>query len=197
MSTLAVIPARGGSKGIARKNLCCVSGKPLIAHAVENALAAKLVDRVIVSTDDEQIASVARACGADIVDRPQNISGDQATSESVVLHALDTLLEETGQDPEITLLIQCTSPLMKSEDIDGAIFQINEHGADSSFTAVKFHHFLWRQDDAHGMTGINHDESIRQRRQDISPEYLETGAVYAMRTSGFRESASGSRRRCS
>jgi len=181
MSTYAVVPARGGSKGIVGKNLQSVGGVSLVARAVAAALRARTVDLVVVSTDDHEIADAARAAGAQVVDRPAPLSSDTASSESAVLHALDAL---PGDDPDVTVLLQCTSPFTHPDDIDAAVAAIDA-GADSAFTAAATHAFLWRADDD-GVTGVNHDAATRAMRQTRPREFLENGAVYAMRTTGLR-----------
>lgn len=185
-SCLAVIPARGGSKGIPGKNLRPVGGRPLLGRAIDAALGAGAIDRVVVSTDDAAIARTARECGAEVVERPADLSGDTASSEAAVLHCLDAL-RSTGQpDPELVMLIQCTSPLTTAADLDGAIATLRAAGADSCFTAVPFHHFLWETAADGSAVGINHSGSKRQRRQDLAPQLLENGAAYVMRTAAFR-----------
>lgn len=179
-AVVAVIPARGGSKGVPGKNLAPVGGVPLVVRAVRAARAARLVQRVVVSTDDPLIAEVARNAGAEIVARPAELSGDTATSESAVLHALDTI----GADAVVALLIQCTSPFLTSSDIDAVTGAVLSDGADSAFTAARTHGFLWHLDG----TGVNHDASQRLRRQDRRVEMLETGAAYAMRVEPLRRS---------
>jgi len=184
VSAYVVIPARGGSKGIPDKNLQPVGGRSLVERCVTTALRAHAVDRVIVTTDDDAIAAAARRAGAVVVERPDEISGDTATSESAVLHALDTL---DGADPDVTVLVQCTSPFVLADDIDAAIAAVTA-GADSAFTASRTHAFLWRSGDD-GTVGVNHDAASRAMRQARPLEHLENGAVYAMRTSGLREHA--------
>ncbi len=179
--TVAIIPARGGSKGLPRKNVLPLAGKPLVAHSIDAALAARTVDRVVVSTDDPEIAAVARAWGADVVDRPAELSGDTASSEAALLHTL-SVLSGQGYDPDVLLFLQCTSPLTTSEDID-ATAQAVLAGADTALTVAPFHYFLWTEDGE----GVNHNKSVRQMRQQRKPEFLETGAVYAMRVAGFLE----------
>ena len=179
---LAIIPARGGSKGIPRKNVLPVAGKPLLAWTVEAARAARRVDRVVVSTDDPEIADVARRRGADVVDRPAEISGDSATSESALLHALDHLRATEGYEPDLVAFLQCTSPLTAPGDIDGTIDALIRDGADTALAVVPFHYFLWRGDGA----GINHDKRERKLRQEREPQFLESGAVYVMKVAGFR-----------
>jgi len=187
METLAIIPARGGSKGIPRKNVLPLAGKPLIAHTIDAALAAGRITRVIVSTDDEEIADVSRRYGAEVVMRPAELAGDMARSEDALLHVLETLEAQEGYRPQVVAFLQCTSPLTSAEDIDGTVAALVEKGADSALSAVPFHYFLW-SDGEDGADGINHDKSFRLMRQQRPPELLETGSVYAMRADGFRES---------
>ncbi|MGW7044469.1 cytidylyltransferase domain-containing protein [Streptomyces avermitilis] len=209
---LAVIPARGGSKGVPAKNLLPVGGVPLVARAVRECRATRLVTDVVVSTDDHAIAAAAREAGAEVVLRPAAIAGDTATSEAAVLHAMDAHEALHGAAVDVVLLVQCTSPFIVREDVDGVVHAIVEKGADTALTVAPFHGFVWRDaDDAPGALGaeraaveggtdtlvtgtatsggygINHDKSFRPRRQDRPQDLLETGAVYAMDATGFRE----------
>jgi YrbI family 3-deoxy-D-manno-octulosonate 8-phosphate phosphatase len=161
------------------KNLAPVGGTPLVARAVRACVRAELVDRVVVSTDHPGIAEAARTAGAEVVDRPGELSGAEATSESAVLHALDRLPEA----PEVVLLVQCTSAFIDPADLDGAIAKVLGGEADVVFSGLETHEFLW---DAAG-AGVNHDPSFRPRRQDREPHYRETGAFYVMRADGLRE----------
>lgn len=185
--TLAVIPARSGSRGVPRKNLRRLAGRTLIARTVEEARRAGRVQRVVVSTDGAEIAAAARAAGAEAIVRPAELSGDRAPSEAALLHALDQLREREGYDPELLVFLQCTSPLTLAEDIDGTIRELLDRGADSALAVTSFHHFLWRQDPDGRAAAINHDPRVRPMRQEREPQYLETGAVYVMRTTGFRQ----------
>lgn len=181
---VAIIPARGGSKGIPRKNLQEVGGIPLVGRSVLAARGAKHVQAVYVSTDDAEIASVAKEYGAQIIWRPAELATDTASSESVLLHALE-VLSRGGAEPELTVFIQCTSPFVEPQDVDAMIEKMQEEQADCIFTVAPFHGFLWKSDAQLGSVGINHDRAVRPRRQDREPEFLETGAVYVMRTEGF------------
>ncbi|MFF8193743.1 cytidylyltransferase domain-containing protein [Streptomyces bobili] len=195
---LAVIPARGGSKGVPAKNLASVGGVPLVARAVRECRATRLVTDVVVSTDDQAIAVAAREAGAEIVLRPAAIAGDTATSEAAVLHAMDTHEALHGAAVDAVLLVQCTSPFIAREDIDGVAAAVVENGADTAVTVAPFHGFVWRDgaaestggadgaDSAGGGFGVNHDKSYRPRRQDRPQDLLETGAAYAMDAAGFR-----------
>lgn len=182
---LAVIPARGGSKGVPAKNLAPVGGVPLVVRAVRECLAARLVTDVVVSTDDQAIAAAAREAGAEVVLRPAAIAGDTATSEAAVLHAMDAHEALHGAAVDVVLLVQCTSPFLVREDVDGVAGAVVEDGADTAVTVAPFHGFVWRDGadepgGADGGHGVNHDKAYRPRRQDRPQDLLETGAAYAM-----------------
>lgn len=182
---LAVIPARGGSKGVPAKNLAPVGGVPLVARAVRACLGAGHVTDVVVSTDDAAIAAAARGAGGEVALRPADIAGDTATSEAAVLHAMDAHEAVHGAVVDVVLLVQCTSPFLTSEDVDGVCAAVVEDGADTAHTVAPFHGFVWREEDT--ATGVNHDKSFRPRRQDRPQDFLETGAAYAMDAAGFRK----------
>jgi YrbI family 3-deoxy-D-manno-octulosonate 8-phosphate phosphatase len=189
---LAVIPARGGSKGVPAKNLAPVGGVPLVVRAVRECLAARLVTDVVVSTDDRAIAAAAREAGAEVVLRPAAIAGDTATSEAAVLHAMDAHEALHGAAVDVVLLVQCTSPFLVREDVDGVAGAVAEDGADTAVTVAPFHGFVWRDGTdrtggADGGHGVNHDKAYRPRRQDRPQDLLETGAAYAMAVPGFRK----------
>ena len=210
---LAVIPARGGSKGVPAKNLAPVGGVPLVSRAVRECRASRLVTDVVVSTDDQGIAAAARQAGAEVVLRPAAIAGDTATSEAAVLHAMDAHEALHGSPVDVVLLVQCTSPFIVREDLDGVVKAIVANGADTALTVAPFHGFVWRHGDdepaalraereaaaagtdtvttrttstSGGGYGVNHDKSFRPRRQDRPQDFLETGAAYAMDARGFR-----------
>ncbi|SOD62011.1 3-deoxy-D-manno-octulosonate 8-phosphate phosphatase, YrbI family [Streptomyces zhaozhouensis] len=186
MSTvLAVIPARGGSKGVPGKNLAPVGDAPLITRAVRECRAARLLTSVVVSTDDPGIAAAAHAAGAEVIERPEDISSDTATSEAAVLHAMGVYEERHRVKVDVVLLVQCTSPFISREEIDGVAAAVLD-GADTALTVAPFHGYVWREAAATGGQGVNHDKAYRPRRQDRPQDLLETGAAYAMRASGFR-----------
>ena len=187
---VAIIPARGGSKGLPGKNVMRVGGIPLVARAVAAARAARTVGRVVVTTDDGEIARVAREAGASVVQRPAELAGDTASSESALLHALDALRGSDRDEASVTLFIQATSPFIEPEDLDSAVTAVATGDADSVFAAVPSHAFIWRDEhgrNSRGAFGVNHDAGVRLRRQERPAEFRETGAFYAMSTSGFRE----------
>ncbi|GAA0782937.1 acylneuraminate cytidylyltransferase family protein [Roseibium denhamense] len=184
--TVAIIPARGGSKGIPGKNIKPFLGTPLVGHAIKAALGAETVTDVIVSSDDDKILRVAEAFGATPLKRPPGISGDEASSESAVLHAIGAL--EICQQAETLLFLQCTSPLTTSAEIDQVVRSRIELKGDTAFSVVEVHAFLWEIGEDGSGYGVNHDASKpRQRRQDRPRQYRETGAIYALDRKGFAE----------
>lgn len=182
---VAVVPARGGSRGVPGKNLREVGGVSLIARAIGSALCTEHIDRVVVSTDDDRIDTAATAEGADVVLRPFELSGDTASSEAAVLHAVEAI----DWAVDVLVFLQATSPFIRPSDLDGAIERVVSGECDVVFSAVPSHVFLWRQG-GDGVVGVNHDASFRVRRQDREPEYLETGAFYVMDAAGFRRAGS-------
>lgn len=182
--TVAIIPARGGSKGVPRKNVLPVAGVPLVARAVGAALRAG-IERVYVSTDDAEIAAVAVAAGAEIIHRPAEIAGDTATSESAVLHAMDEIAGR-GLDVATVVFLQATSPFIPSEGIAEAVRLVESGEYDCAFSAYETYGFLWGRAQDGGAIAINHEAHHRPRRQDREPHYMETGAFYVFDAAGFR-----------
>ena len=182
---IAVIPARGGSKGVLGKNLRRVAGRSLVQRAVDACVATGSIGMTYVSTDDPGIASAARMAGAEVIERPADLSGDTASSESALLHALDQLAA-TGAEPEILVFVQCTSPFIAPGDLERAVDMVSSGRAESVFAAVRTYEFLWRSGADGQATGINHDAAYRPRRQEREPHFRETGAFYVMSVAGFR-----------
>lgn len=180
---VAVVPARGGSKGVPRKNLRELNGLSLVARAVRSCRGVPGIDLVVVSTDDAQIAEIARGEGAHVVDRPAHLAGDEASSESALVHAIDAL-GVVGVSPEVTILVQATSPFISPSDLGRAVELVRGGRADVAFSVSRTHGFLWRVG-PDGPQAVNHDARVRPRRQDRDPEFAETGAFYVMRTAGF------------
>lgn len=183
---LALIPARGGSKGIPRKNLAPLGGRPLLAWTIEQARRTPEVDRVLVSTDDEEIARVAREHGAEVVERPTEIAGDEASSESALVHALDVLVDE-GWEPDLVVFLQATSPLRRPDEISRALATFHSEGADSLFSASTVHGFVWRQSPDGDLEALTYDPARRPRRQEIGEDLLENGSLYVFKPEILRE----------
>lgn len=180
-SVLVVIPARGGSQGVPLKNLRYVGGKSLLARGIDTALAAPSVTDVVVSTDHSQLRNEAHAHGARVIDRPAALASDTASSESALGHVLDTLEEL----PTVVVLLQCTSPFINPAHLEAAVRSVLDGEADVCFSVTEDHSFLWAVEQG-AVEAVGHDAAHRPRRQDREPQYRETGAFYAMRTSGFR-----------
>lgn len=181
--TIAIIPARGGSKRVPRKNLFVLGGRPLICHSIEHALAAESVDAVYVSTEDPEIAEVARAAGAEVVERPADLAGDAASSESALLHVLDA---RGAPDPELVVFLQATSPVRAHRDIDAAVAALRSQQADSLFSACEDRGLLWTLG-ADGPQPVNYDPLRRLREQDMGPQIRENGSIYVFRPRVLRE----------
>jgi len=177
MKIIAVIPARGGSKSIPKKNIKNLQGQPLIAYTINEAKKSKYISSVFVSTDDNEIEKVALEYGAYVHRRTAEVSQDDSSSESVLLQFLET------HDADTIVFLQCTSPFTTVEDIDGTIKKLIDEDADSALTVTPFHYFLW---DRAG-EGINHDKSFRPLRQEREDQFIETGAVYVMKVDGFKK----------
>lgn len=182
MNCLAIIPARGGSKGIPRKNLRTVGGRPLLAWSIEHARATPEITRVVVSTDDPTITRVAEECGAEVVLRPANLSGDTASSESALLHVLDVLRDREGYEPDLVVFLQATSPLRRPGELSRAIRTLLDEEADSLFSATAVHGFVWRRErDGREWRSFSYDHRNRQRRQDAPEDIVENGSIYVFR----------------
>jgi N-acylneuraminate cytidylyltransferase len=177
-ATVAIIPARGGSKGIPRKNLIELCGHPLVAWSILHARHARGVDAVYVSSDSDAILSVARRYGALPIERPAEISGDAASSESAWLHALDSI-EARGVTVARILGLQATSPLREPSDLEGALAQYERDGLDSLFSVAEVEDFFtWRLDERGQPQAVNYDWRSRRPRQQIAKRYLENGSLF-------------------
>ncbi|MBL9000697.1 MAG: acylneuraminate cytidylyltransferase family protein [Phycisphaerae bacterium] len=184
LNVLAIIPARGGSKGLPRKNVLPLAGRPLIAHTIGHALTSRRVTRTVVSTDDAEIELVSRAAGAEVVHRPPALATDASPSEGAVSHVLDALCESEGYLPDLVVFLQATSPLREAGDIDGAIHLLLREEADSVLSVCASHDFLWTND-GRGARPLNYDPARRPRRQEMQPQFRENGSIYVFRTVGY------------
>ncbi len=186
---LAIVPARGGSRGIVDKNLAEVAGVPLIAHTIGAAQRAASVSRLIVSTDSPAIAAVARAHGVQVpFVRPAELADDRTPTIPVLIHALDWLAEAEGYTPDLLVLLQPTSPLRTADDIDAAVALIaREADAVVSVCPARTHPALTRRvsDDGRLQPYL---EAVAppDRRQDAPRAYEINGAIYVIRPDVLR-----------
>lgn len=178
----AVIPARGGSRGVPGKNLRLVAGVPLVERAIHAALRVPEITKVIVSTDNAEIGARAAHSGAVVSWRPAELATDTATSESALRHVLHSVSDDP---PKVIAMLQCTSPVIPTRPLGGAVRRVLADDADVVFSAAPDHGFYWRLNSAGLAVAVGHDAGHRPRRQDREPQFRETGAFYVMRTTGF------------
>lgn len=164
-----------------RKNVRLLGGRPLIAHTIRHAGDTPQVGRVVVSTDDDEIAAIATAEGATVVPRPPGISHDKASSESALEHVLQTLKEQEGYRPDLVAFLQCTAPFRAPDDLSRAIDQLVSAGGDSLLSVSPTHRFLWQVGADGAPAAVNYDPLHRPRRQDMVPQFVENGSFYVFR----------------
>lgn len=186
MSIVAIIPARGASKRIPRKNLLPMAGLPVVAYSVIHARRSRQVDTVYVSTEDDEIAGVARAYGAEVVPRPAELAGDEATSELALLHVLDWRRAQGLDDPELVVFLQPTSPVRLAGDIDGAINELKTRDADLLFSACENSRLIWGMRPNGDLSALNYDWRHRRREQDMDRQFRENGSVYVFKPEVLR-----------
>jgi len=175
MNTIAIIPARGGSKGIPRKNIKDFCGKPLISYIISTALNTKELDRVIVSTDDKEIAEISKEYGAEVpFIRPHNLSLDHTPTMPVIKHAIEYLEKNEGYCPSLVALLYPTSPLLRSNRISEAIDILKKGNFDSLVSVVEDKGHFW-------IKNTNYKRlypKIIKNRQYVNPLYRENGSIY-------------------
>lgn len=173
MTNVALIPLRGGSKSIPKKNIKPLAGKPLSAWTLEAAAACVAINTVYVSTDSDEIAEVVQGLdsGIQVIMRPVEYATDEASTEAVMLHF------KSQVDFDVLVTIQATSPLLTAHDLDRALAQFNEQQLDSMLSAVRTKRFFWHDD----ATPINYNPLSRPRRQDFPGTLMENGAFYITR----------------
>jgi CMP-N,N'-diacetyllegionaminic acid synthase len=173
---LAIIPARGGSKRLPRKNVLDLNGKPLIAYSIEAGLKSKYIDKVVVSSDDEEILTVSKKYGAVIIQRPDELSSDTATTFDAIKHTINNC-----EKYDYIILLQATSPLRDEKLIDEAIELLESKNADAIVSVCEMDHSpLWSNTlgDSLSMKGFLRDDILNQRSQDLEKYYRLNGAIY-------------------
>lgn len=172
MKTIALIPARGGSKRLPGKNLKLLDGRPLIAHSIAWALAhPEIIDAVFVSTDDAQIKQTALAYGAQVIDRPEHLSSDEQPTVTALQHALSVLPDSVSE----VVLLQPTNPLRPQDLLSAAFALYRNHAADSLMTVSSNHQKFGKIIDR---KFVPYNYQIGQRSQDLEPLYFENGLLY-------------------
>lgn len=176
MKVVAIIPARGGSKGIPRKNVKQLAGKPLVAYPIEAAKSCKLIDRVVVSTEDDEIEAAAKNAGAETIKRPAGLAGDGVPTLPVLIHAVKQL-EKSNYRPDIIVLLYATAPLVKPVVIEDGIKAVAS-GCDAALSVCEDtrNYKLWRK----SRSGYKQLFSKRVNRQKAEKIYRENGALYVM-----------------
>jgi CMP-N,N'-diacetyllegionaminic acid synthase len=185
--SVAIITARGKSKGLPRKNIIDLAGKPLIAWTIEASLNSRYISKTIVSSDDEEILDISKKYGAEIIRRPDNLANDTATSESAVKHAID-FLKSIGEEFDIIVLLQPTSPLRTSKDIDKAFEAMSNSSATAVISMYKYDSKILKAftKKSNGfLQGVSDNKSPFMRRQDLPVTYMGNGAIYIIMVSEF------------
>lgn len=183
MKILCIIPARGGSKGIPKKNIIEFAGKPLISYSINQAINSKYITDVVVSSDSDEILEVSKLYGATTLKRPEELSTDTSSSESALIHTIKTL----NKDYDYIVFLQATSPLRTTKDIDNCIESLINNNLDSVFSASILEDMLIWKSNNDSLESVNYDYKNRKRRQDSEIQYVENGSIYVFKKEGFIE----------
>lgn len=187
MRVLGIIPARGGSKGVPRKNIKLLCGEPLLAYTAESALRSKLLSKIVLSTDDSEIAEIGKSFGLEVpFIRPAELAEDTTPTLPVVVHAVSQM-EKLGESFDAVCLLQPTNPLRRAEDIDVCIELLETSGADSVISVLPVPHeynphwVYWQNDRGELALSTGESEPV-PRRQDLPSAYYRDGSIYVTRT---------------
>ena len=186
MKVVAIVLARGGSKGLLNKNILPICGKPLIGWTIEHCFDGG-IDEVFVSSDSDEILTIAKNYGAHLIKRPDSISTDTASSESGWLHGLEFVEDRSGQ-VDWVFAPQVTSPLREKSDVQLGVDLAKTDKYDSLFSCNVIEDFFIWEDQGGVMNSVNYDWRNRQRRQDIEVRYVENGSFYLFRPEILRSS---------
>jgi len=182
---LGIIPARGGSKGILRKNIKKLLGKPLISYTIDSAKRSKFLTSIIVSTDDKEISAIAQECGAEVPFlRPKELAEDKSPMVLVVQHAVGYMEEKDGVVYDYIVLLQPTSPLKKAEDIDATVSKLIDTGADNVYSVTEltentYHPLRIKKIDGDKVQPFWENETEGVQRQNLPKVYRRNGAIFA------------------
>ncbi len=182
---VAIVPARGGSKRLPRKNILYLNGKPLIAYSIEAGLKSKYIDKVVVSSDDKEILNVSKQYKAEIINRPSELASDKSTTFDAIKHTLDNISRY-----DYVVLLQPTSPLRNEVHINEAIELLEEKNADAIISVCEMEHSpLWSNtlSNNHDMSNFLRDEVLNKRSQDLEKYYRLNGAIYICKTDKLLE----------
>lgn len=188
MKILAIIPARGGSKGIVGKNITPLLSKPLVAWTIEAAKKSKYINRTIVSSDDENILAISQKYGAEIIKRPKKIAGDNSAYQLLIFHLLDTLKRQEKYIPDLLVYLQPTSPLRTNTDIDKAISYMLLKKADSLASVYEVNNKYLKSfviNSKGYLKGAASDRFPSYNRQDLPDLFMPNGAIYVVKTKTF------------
>ena len=187
LNIVAIIPARGGSKGIPNKNIVSICGHPLISWSISQAISSKRITSVWVSSDDQKILDISKQYGSNIIERPPELATDISSSESAWIHSID-YLSDLKIFPDLIVGIQATSPIRDYEDLDNAIENFIINNYESLFTASELEdNFMWGFDKSLNPFPLNYDMNNRKPRNQISKSYLENGSFYIFKPQSIKK----------
>lgn len=189
MNIYTIITARGGSKGIPRKNIKLLNGKPVIAYSIEPSISSDLIKNTYVTTEDIEISDVSKEYGAEIIDRPSHLAEDNSTSVDVILHALD-YLEKNNNLPDFFVLLQPTSPLRSKEDIENSIDLFIKNECDALISVCEIDHtsMLSLTIENNFLKPNCNEDFLNTQRQELPDYYCPNGAIYITTPESLRKS---------
>ncbi len=181
---LAIIPARGGSKGIPKKNIRFMNGNPLIAYIVKTSISSRYIDKTIVTTDDEEISNLSYLYGVDsVISRPSKLSDDNITLDPVIYHAYKKYLEQENENFDVIITLQPTSPLLSTQSLDNAIEKMIDNNSSTMISAVPVRHLFWEKKG----NKLEPYHAKRLNRQQLNPVYFEAGSFVISKTENITE----------
>jgi CMP-N,N'-diacetyllegionaminic acid synthase len=189
MKIITIIPARGGSTEIKMKNLVILNKKPLLHYSVTASLKSKLVNRTIVSTDNEKIAKYAKKMGSEVIHRPKKLAGNKIGIYPAILHVLNYLKKNENYEPDLVVTLQNTSPFRNHKHIDDAISLLQKKSYDTVISGFNSKYLLWKNNNK-TITPVNYNPLKRPRRQEMKQYFIENGAIYVTNYLSLQKSKS-------